>query len=290
MSRSLIPGELSRVSDHVHRVVAPNPGPMTGPGTNSYIVGKQQAGKKQAGKQQLAIIDPGPAEPSHIEALLAACAQLGELRWIIATHTHHDHSPAAALLAERSGAEVLGPAPLGDDFQDVSFQPGKQFQHNEVFTAAGVHIRALHTPGHVGNHYCYIVEEDQLLMTGDHIMHGSTVVIIPPSGDMKDYLASLELLKAYAIKHLAPGHGDIMDNPYEVIQGIIDHRLQREAKVIAGMQRLRQASLDELTPVVYDDVDASLHPIAQLSLLAHLIKLEKEHQVSQENNTWRARF
>lgn len=280
MSRSLIPGELSRISDHVHRVVAPNPGAMTGPGTNSYIVGTQQ----------LAIIDPGPAETAHIDALLAACAQLGELRWVIATHTHHDHSPGAALLAERTGAEVLGPAPLGDDFQDNSFQPRQALHHNQVFSADGVHIRALHTPGHVGNHYCYLVEEDQLLITGDHIMNGSTVVIIPPSGDMKDYLASLELLKAYPVKQLAPGHGDVMDNPYTVIQGIIDHRLQREAKVIEAMQRLRQASLDELTPVVYDDVDTSLHPIAQLSLLAHLLKLEKEHQVSQQGNVWRATF
>lgn len=280
MSRSLIPGELNRISDHVHRVIAPNPGPMTGPGTNSYIVG--------TGK--LAIIDPGPADPAHIEALLAACSQLGELRWVIATHTHHDHSPAAALLQERSGAQVLGPAPLGDDFQDTSFQPQQEFHHDQVFIADGVHIRALHTPGHVGNHFCYIVEEDQLLITGDHIMHGSTVVIIPPSGDMKDYLASLELLKHYPIKQLAPGHGEVMDNPYEVIQGIIDHRLKREAKVIAAMQRLRQASLDELTAVVYDDVDSSLHPIAQLSLLAHLLKLEKEHQVSQQGNCWRANF
>ena len=269
-------GQLVQVSDRVRRITAPNPGPMTGAGTNTYIVGQQS----------IAVIDPGPADQSHIDAILAACD--GKLRWVLVTHTHSDHSPAAAALAEATGAIVMGnKLSHNDGFQDNNFAPEKSFIHDERWVTDEFTLRALHTPGHVNNHLCFLVEEDGLLITGDHIMQGSTVVIIPPHGDMKDYIESLELLLPYPIKALAPGHGTIINQPMDEIRGIIDHRLGREAKVVGVITQQREGSLDTLTPLVYDDVDASLHPIARYSLHAHLIKLQKEQKVIAEGNVWR---
>lgn len=272
-------GRLERISKNLARIVAPNPGVMTGAGTNTYLIGQQA----------IAVIDPGPADEQHINCILEAIPATAQIKWVIATHTHHDHSPGAALLAEKTGAEILGPQPNAEYFEDSSFQPSRSFQHNEVFDLGECSIRAIHTPGHVGNHICFLIEEEGVLLTGDHIMSGSTVVIIPPSGDMQDYIRSLELLKHYDLEMIAPGHGVQISKPFEVIQGIIDHRMMRERKVMDVMQRLCSSSLDELTPLVYDDVDAALHPIAQLSLLAHLIKLEKELHVSKQDEIWHAR-
>ncbi|MCP3908281.1 MAG: MBL fold metallo-hydrolase [Oceanicoccus sp.] len=248
---------------------------MTGSGTNTYLVGQQS----------VAVIDPGPAEPSHIDAILQACGD--QLRWILATHTHPDHSPAAVALAEATGAVIMGNT-LGenDGFQDESFKPQKSFQHDESWLTEEFSLRALHTPGHVNNHLCFLVEEDGLLLTGDHIMQGSTVVIIPPHGDMQDYIESLRLLLPYPVKALGPGHGTIIEKPIEEIQGIINHRLGREIKVVTVMSDRQTGTLETLTPLVYDDVDAALHPVASYSLHAHLIKLLKEQRVKLQGDTW----
>jgi len=147
-------------------------------------------------------------------------------------------------------------------------------------------LRAVHTPGHVGNHFCLLFENQRLLMTGDHIMNGSTVVIIPPSGDMKDYIESLRRLLDYDIATLAPGHGELMQNPAEVINWIINHRLQREQKVIAGLQQCGHSTIETLVTRVYDDVDKSLHKVAGMSLWAHLLKLEKESVVGSDDGIW----
>lgn len=275
MINSIEPGQLVQVSDRVRRITAPNPGPMTGSGTNTYLVGQQS----------IAVIDPGPAEPSHIDAILQACGD--QLRWILATHTHPDHSPAAVALAEATGAVIMGNT-LGenDGFQDESFKPQKSFQHDESWLTEEFSLRALHTPGHVNNHLCFLVEEDGLLLTGDHIMQGSTVVIIPPHGDMQDYIESLRLLLPYPVKALGPGHGTIIEKPIEEIQGIINHRLGRETKVVTVMSDRQTGTLETLTPLVYDDVDAALHPVASYSLHAHLIKLLKEQRVKLQGDTW----
>ena len=140
-------------------------------------------------------------------------------------------------------------------------------------------LRAVHTPGHVSNHYCFFLEEEQMLFAGDHIMNGSTVVIVPPSGNMKAYIESLQLLLKYPLKFIAPGHGDVMEDSVVVVEWLVNHRLQREAKVLKGIKSLEKASMDELVAVVYDDVDVSLHLMAKLSLEAHLIKLEVENHV-----------
>lgn len=275
MVSEIVPGQVYQLTDRVRRITAANPGKMTGPGTNTYLVGQEQ----------IAVIDPGPALPSHIDTILDTCGD--RLQWIIATHTHRDHSPAAARLAEATGAKVLGnQLPDNDGFQDDSFNPVKGFAHDEVLQADEFTLRALFTPGHVDNHLCYLVEEDGLLLTGDHIMQGSTVVIIPPHGDMKDYIDSLRLLLDYPLTAIGPGHGHIILNPHDEVKGLIAHRLRREAKVIEKLGLSGPVSTEQLTPLVYDDVDSSLHTIASYSLMSHLIKLQKEHRAELSGDIW----
>ena len=271
----IIHGKPVRVSDRVRRITADNIGPMTGPGTNTYLVGDKE----------VAVVDPGPADPAHINAILAACGD--QLKWILVTHTHPDHSPAATILARETGAVVLGNRLADNDgYQDESFAPVRGFDHDELLQSPEFNLRAIYTPGHVDNHLCFLVEEDGLLLTGDHIMQGSTVVIIPPHGDMKDYIASLQLLLNYPLRAIAPGHGLIIDDPVNEIEGLVAHRLGREAKVLDTLCTEGCADLDRLTPLVYDDVDPVLHRIARLSLWAHLIKLEKEGRIRQRGSDW----
>jgi len=268
-------GKPIRLSPNVRRITVPNPGRMTGPGTNTYLVGEKN----------IAVIDPGPVEESHIQAILDAVGD--RLKWILVTHTHPDHSPGAKVLAEATGAILLGNVlPVDDGHQDNSFVPQENFTHDQVLDGGGFHIRAICTPGHVDNHLCFLVEEDNLLITGDHIMQGSTVVIIPPHGDMKAYIDSLQLLKKYTINYLAPGHGTLIENPENEIEGLIQHRLGRESKVVKTMKGLGEISLEDLTPKVYEDVDKSLHPLAKYSLWAHLLKLEKDQRASHKNDRW----
>lgn len=269
-------GHAIAVSDRIRRMTAPNPGRMTGPGTNTYIVGQDE----------LAVIDPGPAIDSHIEALADTCA--GRLRWILVTHTHRDHSPAAQPLAALTGAELVGNVLENDGFQDTSFSGARALAQDETVGNDEFTIRALMTPGHVANHICYLVEEDRILMTGDHMMGGSTVVIVPPAGNMRDYIASLERMLNYDIEFVAPGHGDLITQPHDEIHRLIKHRLQREAKVADALARLGPCSVMDLVPDVYDDVDPALHEWAALSLHAHLIKLAAEGNAGVDGETWRA--
>jgi glyoxylase-like metal-dependent hydrolase (beta-lactamase superfamily II) len=258
-----------RINDHVRRIVAPNPGVMTGPGTNTYLLGDKE----------VAVLDPGPAEQSHIDAILDTAGD--RIRWIVCTHTHPDHSPAWQAIAEATGAQTLGGTPVDDMFQDKTFKPDRELSHDDVLQTPEFTLRAVHTPGHVGNHFCFFIEEQGMMFAGDHIMNGSTVVIIPPSGDMKAYIESLQLLLDYPLKNIAPGHGEVMDNPKETVEWLVNHRLKREAKVVSSLQQLGRSSLDGLVKVVYDDVDTSLHKMAKLSLSAHLIKLQQEGRALQ---------
>jgi glyoxylase-like metal-dependent hydrolase (beta-lactamase superfamily II)/8-oxo-dGTP pyrophosphatase MutT (NUDIX family) len=263
------PGIPKRLDRLVTRITAPNPGMMTGPGTNTYLIGEES----------LAVIDPGPAIDSHIEKILAEGA--GRIRWILATHTHMDHSPAVAALAAATGALVLGrPAPKGGS-QDQGFAPGRVMAHDERLDCGAFHLRAVHTPGHASNHLCYLLEETRMLFTGDHVMQGSTVVINPPDGDMAAYLASLEMLLELDVAILAPGHGYLIGAPHKEIRRLIAHRRAREAKAVAALRRRGEASLEELVQDVYDDVPAGLHPVAARSLSAHLDKLVAEGRARQ---------
>jgi len=264
-SYDIIPGEPKRLDRWVTRLTAPNPGLMTGPGTNSYLVGG------------VAVIDPGPAIDSHIERL----AQFKSLKFIVCTHTHLDHSPAAALLQAKTGAKLLGrPAPAG---QDATFKPDFVLENGQRVDLGEIALRAIHTPGHASNHLCYLLEQTRMLFTGDHVMQGSTVVINPPDGNMRAYLQSLERLLAEEIAIIAPGHGYLIGAPHKELRRLIAHRLNRERKVLAALERLGHPSLDEMLPLVYDDVPERVHRVAARSLTAHLEKLVAEGAVRPRN-------
>lgn len=275
LDAAVVTEQVVALSPLVRRITVDNPSIMTGPGTNTYLVGREQ----------VAVIDPGSDDPRHLRAILDACGD--RLRWIYATHTHPDHSPGAMALAAATGAEVRGNLIADGDRQDTTFRPDRGFVHDELARGPDFTLRALLTPGHVANHVCFLLEEEGLLFTGDHLMQGTTVVIVPPFGDMKDYLDSLQMLFAYPIAALAPGHGTVIREPRREIEHVIHHRLAREAKVAAMLKRLREGTVEALLPLVYDDVAPALHPVARYSLLAHLLKLEREGRASRRGELWR---
>lgn len=273
----LVAGKAVALSPRVTRVLAPNPGFMTGPGTNSYLIGQQD----------IAVLDPGPAVPAHVDALLAAASGLGgRIRWIVLTHTHQDHAPAALELSARTGAPILGQSPLPGDPAQATLHMDQPLADGERLQTGEFTLRALHTPGHVGNHLCYLLEDEQLLFSGDHLINGSTVVIVPPSGNMADYLRSLERLSREPVARIAPGHGDVIANAQALVQYTIHHRLAREAKVLGALSDTPQ-DLATLVAQVYDDVNPALHAVAQYSLHAHLIKLRDEDRVTEDGAGWR---
>jgi glyoxylase-like metal-dependent hydrolase (beta-lactamase superfamily II) len=248
---------------------------MTGPGTNTYIVGRER----------FAVIDPGPADARHIERIVAATR--GAVDCVLVTHTHGDHSPAAKELAAATGARLCGRPPPGDGRQDLTFDPQCVVEDGDAIELDAGVLRALHTPGHASNHVCYLLEGTGLLFTGDHLMQGSTVVIAPPDGNMKQYLDSLARLQREPVTRLAPGHGLTIEDAPAEIKRIVAHRLQREAKIMAKLTAFGPATLDALVPLVYDDVDSRLHPIAKASLLAHLQKLEIDARANvAADGTW----
>jgi glyoxylase-like metal-dependent hydrolase (beta-lactamase superfamily II)/8-oxo-dGTP pyrophosphatase MutT (NUDIX family) len=276
VSCELLPGVATQLSDKVWRVAAPNPGFMTGPGTNTYLINTGDG---------YAVIDPGPAIEAHVDRIMEHTE--GRIRWILTTHTHMDHSPAARLLKERTGARAFGmPAPAGSH-QDQDFRPDHVVTHGQVIDLGGHPLRVIHTPGHASNHLCYLLEDERLLFTGDHVMQGSTVVINPPDGDMIAYLASLSGLKELDIEYFAPGHGFLMDHPHEVVDRLLAHRMLRERKLIKALNQLGSASMEELLPLVYSDVPAQRHAMASRSLLAHLHKLRTEGQATEIDARWK---
>ena len=274
----IVPGKVVQLNDLVRRITAPNPGMMTGPGTNTYIIGTDR----------LALIDPGPESALHLSALLEAAGK--QLKWILCTHTHLDHSPGARALKAETGAQVLGFGAVPDDGrQDAAFAPDRALRDGDTLDCGAFRLRAVHTPGHASNHLCYLLEQQKLLFTGDHVMQGSTVVISPPDGDMAVYLDSLERLLALDLAALAPGHGHVIEQPHDEVRRLIAHRLQREKKVIDAFQHGNPATLDELLPFAYDDVPQRVHPVARRSLHAHIIKLQRDGRVRGEGESWRLR-
>ncbi len=271
----IVAGERVQLSPLVRRITAPNPGMMTGAGTNAYLIGRKD----------LALIDPGPDNEPHLAALIDATG--GRLRWILCTHTHRDHSPNAAALRNATGAKVLGmPCSTDDGRQDEHFRPDHALVGGDRLVGGEFTLRVVHTPGHASNHLCYLLDGEKLLFSGDHIMQGSTVVISPPDGDMAAYLKSLEALLTFEINRIAPGHGEVIERPHDEVRRLIAHRLMRERKVVDAFAVKNPATLDELLPVVYSDTPAKLHPVARRSLHAHLLKLAKDGCVVETEGGW----
>jgi glyoxylase-like metal-dependent hydrolase (beta-lactamase superfamily II) len=266
------------------RLTAPNPGLMTGPGTNSYVVGSSR----------LAVIDPGPDDESHRAALLAAVAERGELATILVTHSHRDHAPGAAALAKATGAEIVGFGPAEDFVPDRCVGGGwtLTLPDEDEDGAGSLTLEAVHTPGHASDHLCWLLREGRTLLTGDHLMHGSTVVIRPPDGDLGAYLASLALVRDLTppAALLAPGHGRMMGHVTEVVDAVIAHRLARHAAVADALSAVGEGTVDDLLPVVYADVTAAQLPVAKFSLWAHLRYLGEQgwaapHDVTTNDDT-----
>lgn len=263
--------EAQQVSPLIRRLVANNPGPFTFKGTGVYIIGQGE----------VAIIDPGPDDRTHIDALLRAVK--GErVTHILVTHRHMDHSPAAHPLAKLTGAKVysstIPPKPSECDelrleaSDDHLFQPDINVMDGERFSGPGWTIEAVFTPGHTTNHMAYALLEENALFPGDHIMGWSTTVIGPPDGDMTDYFNSLEKVRNRNYETLWPTHGPPVRNASAFVQAFIDHRLEREAQILEQM-RAGKTRIKDMVSVIYADVDKRLHPAACHSVLAHMIRL-----------------
>jgi len=264
----------SELGPGLRRLVAPNPSMMTGPGTNTYLFGNRE----------VAVLDPGPAIDSHLETIQRTAG--APIRWILVTHTHPDHSPAAAQLAVLTGAELLGmPAPEGKH-QDETFRADRILEDGDGLETDEFVIEAVHTPGHASNHICYRHTGMNWLFTGDHVIDGSTVVIDPPDGNMNHYLRSLQRVKELDCTALAPGHGEIINDPARAIDWIIGHRLERERKVAAALAANPNLTTRELVPHVYNDVDKKLYGWAERSLLAHLLKLDEDGAAKRVAERW----
>jgi glyoxylase-like metal-dependent hydrolase (beta-lactamase superfamily II) len=272
----LLPEIAVSIGRDVQRVIAGNAGMMTGPGTNSYLIGARDR----------IVIDPGPQLDTHMSALLEAADS--KVRFILVTHTHKDHSPLARELAERSGATLIGMQPPGDGRQDESFVPERIPADGEHLKLGDEELIAIRTPGHASNCVCYLLAREGLLFTGDHVLEGVSPVILPPDGDMSAYFASLDKLEGYEFERIAPGHGEVMGRGKRVIAMLKAHRQARENKVLRCLAQLGEATLEVLTPPVYDDVPKDRHGWARLTLEAHLIKLEREGRVSRQGDVFRS--
>jgi hydroxyacylglutathione hydrolase len=237
----------------VQRILAPNPGPFTGPGTNTYLI--------VSGHESL-IIDPGPLDRSHHEAILSALAHLQPLG-ILVTHTHEDHAPLANPLGDDLDIPVYGYAP------GPGFKPDLVLADEDRVGVGSEEVQAVHTPGHSYDHLCFLVGDS--LFTGDHIMGGSSVVV----EDMSAYLVSLRRLQTLRLGRLHPGHGLVMDDPAGMVATYIEHRLEREQQVLSAV-KTGASTVMEIVQAVYTDVDPTLHPLAAMSVRAHLVKLVED--------------
>ncbi len=258
----LEPNQPTVLSPLLRRVLCGNPGMMTGPGTNTYLVGTTE----------VAVIDPGPEDADHLAALVAAGD--GRIRWILLTHTHPDHWPGTPELARQTGAEVLAFADRDGLVCDRHLTDG------DVVAGPDFTLRAVHTPGHASNHLCFLLEEERLLVAGDHVMDGSTVVITPLDGDMGAYLRSIERLADWSppLTAIAPAHGHLITDPAAKLRDYLVHRGEREEQVMTALGDAGPEGADTaaLVATIYTDVPEFLHPVARFSVWAHLRKLRDE--------------
>ncbi|MFN3836649.1 MAG: MBL fold metallo-hydrolase [Brevundimonas sp.] len=270
-------GRRDQVSPRVQRVIAANPGPFTFTGTGTYIVGRAEAGAK------VAVIDPGPLDQAHLEALLAA-VEGRQVSHVLVTHTHRDHAQLARPFAETTGAVVLAARPplravhasgALDEDEDEAFRPDVELSGGEVIAGDGWTLEALFTPGHASNHMAFALHEENALFSGDHVMGWSTTVVAPPDGDMRQYMASLDAVIARDFDVLWPTHGAPVTEVRPFLAAYRAHRQAREAQIVARLAA-GDRTVADMVPVLYAAVDRKLWPAASLSVLAHLIKLVED--------------
>ena len=273
-----LPGRPERLSPLVQRVLAPNASPYTFTGTQTHLVG--------APGTAMAVIDPGPADDVHLDALLTAAGS-GGVAAILVTHNHRDHSPGAAPLAARTGAPVIGCAPLeaGPAF-DRDYAPDRVLADGEGIDGEGWTLTALATPGHTSNHLCFVLAEEAALFSGDHVMGWSTTVILPPDGSMGAYLASMERLLARDDRVFYPAHGDPIADPRRAVRSQLGHRRFREAQLLRQLEA-GAVALDPLVAALYASLDPRLRGAAAATVLAHLIDLGERGLVLEEGGEWR---
>ena len=275
-------GRVEQVSPLVRRVLAHNPGPFTYTGTGTYIVGRDT----------VAIIDPGPDDPAHVAALLAAVAG-ATVSHIVVTHTHRDHSPAAPAVAAATGALIVGCAPLvlddlgprADAGFDATYAPDQVLPEGDSVRGPGWTLIALHTPGHTSNHLCFALPEERALFSGDHVMGWSTTVVAPPDGDMAAYMASLKRLLDRDDVVYYPTHGAPVTEPQRLVRGLIGHRKQRETQILTRLAD-GAATVPAMVATMYASIDPRLHPAAGLSVTAHLIDLRARGEVVADGDRW----
>jgi glyoxylase-like metal-dependent hydrolase (beta-lactamase superfamily II) len=279
-------GLAEQVEPLVARVLAPNPSPYTYTGTQTYVVG-------EVAGLDCAVIDPGPTDEAHIAAIIAAVAGR-KIVAIMCTHTHRDHSPAAAPLAALTGAPVVGCAPLvlsvegprSDEAFDPTYAPDRVLADGEGMRGTGWTLTAVATPGHTSNHLCFALEESGALFTGDHVMGWSTSVVIPPDGDMGDYMASLEKLMAREDVRYHSAHGAAIEKPHQLVRGMIGHRRQRENQILRLLGE-EPRPVPAFIPAMYKGLDPRLIPAAEMSVSAHLIDLERRGLAACYGDVWR---
>ena len=276
---------IEQLSPLIRRLLADNPSPFTFTGTQSFIIGRGE----------VAVIDPGPDLPKHVEALLAAIR--GErVAAIVCTHTHRDHSPAARRLKEATGAPIVGCAPLSledggpraDDSFDPDYRPDRILADEEKLAGNGWTLQAVATPGHTSNHLCYSLREERALFSGDHVMGWSTTIVSPPDGDMGAYMASLVKLQARDDRIYYPAHGPAIDAPRKLLRGLVLHRRQREEQILAELKH-GEGHVPTMVARMYKSIDPGLHPAAGRSVLAHLLDLEGRGMVTRAGDRWSLR-
>ena len=274
--KSIEYGVCDQLTPLVRRVIANNPGGFTFTGTGTYIIGNKN----------IAVIDPGPIDNDHYNAIMKATSEQ-KITHILLTHNHNDHSPLAKKLKSETGAKIyyknLSNVELAqDDFEegydrniegDIELKDGDKIETDEWS------IEAIHTPGHTSNHICYALLDENILFSGDHVMGWSTTVIVPPDGNMDDYIISLEKLLSRREEKFFPTHGPVIDEPKKLVSYYISHRLNREKQIIDAIKKGNN-KISEIVKMIYKDVDKSLHPAAAMSTLAHLKRMENNQEVT----------